>query len=129
MDISELEDIFQQAASVESKLPDKERRKLEMKCGWPDYLYDLDDKKDQEMEPVKLALTSKQIGIMEKAHKWLNFLGMRKDKRTITGKRIIWARANGFSYRDIAFQAGVPPKTCENWYKADLKRILFKINL
>lgn len=128
MDFEELEDLFQQAAHIERMLPDHDRRRLDAKCGWPDYLYDLDDKKDQEPEMIKLRLNSSQIALLEKVSRWLNLLGIRTDKRTVMGKKIIWARANNYSYREIAYVSGLPPKTCENWYKADMKRLLRRLN-
>lgn len=112
-----VEEIFQDAARIERMIPLRERAMLDCKSAWPDYLYDQDDKKDQEPTTIRSRPTARQIDLLEKAIKMLNLLGMRKDRRTVMGKKIIWARANGFSYREIAFIAGVPPKTCENWYK------------
>jgi hypothetical protein len=126
--VEDLEDLLQQAARIEAMLPDFDRQKLKIKGSWPDYLYDLDDRKDQEPEKMRLSATAKQLDILDDGLKYLNFLGIRNNNRTIYGKKIIWARAKGISYRKIAYIAGIPPKTCEYWYKKDLEFILKKIN-
>lgn len=125
--VAYVQDKLYEAASIEKMLTDKERRFFAVKSGWPDYLYDADDRQDQEPEFRKSRPTAKQIDLYEKVLLWLRIIGLRQDKRTIMGKKIIWARANGFSYRDIAFQAGIPPTTCEYWYKQDLNRIARRI--
>lgn len=125
--VIELRDVFDEAAKVERMLSNKELAMLNARSGWPDYLYDADDRKDQEPEDRRARPTAKQIDLLERALSWLAILGMRKDKRTVVGKKIVWARANGFSYRDIAFVCGIPPKTCENWYKQDIVILAKKV--
>lgn len=126
--LEELEDVFSQAARIERMLPDHDRVRLQARCGWPEYIYDADDRKDQEPECLKLRLTAQQISLLDKTAAWLLYLGARRTHRIITGKKIIWSRANGFSFQKIAAIAGLPPSTCKGWYKSDMQRILQRIN-
>lgn len=125
---AELESIFESAARIERLLPDHDRQRLMCRAKWPDYLYDLDDRKDQEPEEIRLRVTASQLQVLETAIYMLQLLGTRPEKRITLGKKIVWARANNFSYQQIALVAGVSPSTCERWYKSDISKILRKIN-
>lgn len=125
--VAEIISIFEEAASVEKMLPNRDRAMLDARSGWVDYVYDADDRKDQEVEFRKERPTAKQIDILNKALRWRDMLGMRKDTRTVRRKQILWARACGFSYRDIAFVVGMPPQTVQDWYKRDISFLTKKI--
>lgn len=124
-----IEDLFQQAADIEKKLPDREKKMLYAKCGWPDYLYDLDDRKDQEAEPMRVRVTGREIDFCDKVMSWLKLLGMRFDDRTIKGKQIIWAKASRFRFGEIALVSGVPPTTVKRWYRQDMVILAKKVRL
>jgi hypothetical protein len=125
--ITEVIAVLEQAASIEKLLPDKQRISLDCKASWPDYVYDADDKKDQEPTIRRPLPTAKQIDLLNKALSWLDIIGTGRDNKTISRKRIIWAKSNKFSYRDIAFISGVPPSTVELWYKKDIAIIANKV--
>jgi len=125
----EIADIFEEAAIAERKLPNKEKRILDCKACWPSYLYDSDDKKDQEPQVFKTPPTAKQIDSLKKAESWLMIVGMGRDSKTIIRKAIIWSKANKFSYKDIGLMAGMPPSTVELWHKKALELIARKIIL
>ena len=127
--ISCIDDLLQEAAAIEKKLPDRDRRMLDSKSGWCDYVYDEDDRKDQEPESVRMRLSAAQIALLDRVQRMINFLGLRHDVRTVVGKKILWARACGASYRDIAFMSGKPPSTCERWCKSDLRKIAMRVVL
>lgn len=122
-------DLFERAMAIDRKLPDKEKRMLGARSGWPDYVYDTDDRKDQEPENMRVRLTAAQIDTLDEAQRLLNILGMMIDNRTIVGKKIIRAKACKVSYRDIGIAAHMSPKTVENWHKKDLRRIAVKVIL
>lgn len=128
MQIGELEGIFSEAARIEKLLTDPHRVLIEGKPRWPDYPYDKEDRKHWiEAERCHIKITGKQIDFLDKTLEWLQLLGKDLSKRTIYGKKIIWARANGFSYREIAGIAGMPPKTVEFWYKRDIAILASKV--
>lgn len=127
--IANIEIALEAAARIERMMSDTHKGLLEAKAHWPDYLYDQDDRKDQEPEAPKSKPTAKDIDLYERVMGWLRLLGMGIDNRTVMGKRVIWARANNYSYRQIAFMAGIPPKTCENWYKHDIRVLAGRVSL
>ena len=124
-----VENMFSTAASIDRRLPDKERRLLHVACGWPDYLYDQDDRKDQEAEKIKLRITGKEIDLYDKVVAWLNVLGIERDRIIILRKRIVWAKAKGYSYRKISAVSGYSHVTMESWYKRDVAIIAGKVDI
>lgn len=125
-----LEDLFARAAITAKHLPFRDRQLLKAKTSAFDYLYDMDDRKDWEDVPIRLRPTQKDIDLLDQVGKWLNaYLGVRTDKRTVAGKRIIWARACGFSYRDVNKATGIHYKTVEFWYKNDMRILCERVKL
>lgn len=115
-----VENMFSSAASIDRRLPDRDRQCLHVACGWPDYLYDQDDRKDQEAEKIKLRITGKEIDLYDKVVAWLNILGLERDRIIILRKRIVWAKAKGYSYRKINATTGYSHMTIQRWYERDI---------
>ena len=92
--IAELEQDFKDAADTERRLSAGDKKHLHYKCNWPDYLYTPKERAGWcEPDPVRIRPTAADISHLDKMIKLLNKLGTRRDKRTVSGKKIIWLRA------------------------------------
>jgi hypothetical protein len=120
--------LFEEAASVERLLPNKERSMLRAKCGWPEYIYEYKERQGWlDQERIRATITAQQIDALDAAITLLNLLGVQRDSRVIAGKKIIWARANRASFRTIASVVGIPPTTVKRWYEQDIHIIFSRM--
>lgn len=122
--VDDLKFILIKAAETEKKLRNDKPRNA--RSSWPDHAYDLDDKKDWQYTPTRSSATAEDVKLLDCCVDLLKFLGMSNNTRLTTGKKIIWAKAHGFSFRKIAFVVGKDPTTCRRWYNYDIDR-LFKM--
>ena len=122
MDVNDLEEILSKAADIEKRIPDKTLSMMMARSGWPEYLYDIEDRKhwmDKGMR-IKRIVTSQEQSFYDKTYPLLNVLGMEKNKRTVAGKKIIWSKAHGNSDRKTSFLVGLSPPTIKCWYEIDI---------
>jgi hypothetical protein len=125
--VVELKNLLERAAEIRKRIPDRERAMLHARSGWPEYRYELEDLKHQEFQPMRFRPSGEEIDLLDRAEAWVNMLGTDREQRTLRGKQIIWAKACQFSFYDCAHITGIPPKTCENWYKMDIQKLAEKL--
>ena len=122
MEIAELEALLIHAVDVEKRLKDNSRYRMDAHSGMPEHLYEAEDRKHwmDNFFTVHNPPTAKEISLLDRASEIIRSLGDKRDKRTVVGKRIIWQRSNGVSYRRIAWRVGVTPPTVKAWYEQDI---------
>jgi hypothetical protein len=125
--IINLEALLQKAAWVESCLPENTVRRMDARSGWPEYVYDADDKADHEPEYRKIRPTCQEIAEYEAVKNWLSLLGMQRDMRIVVGKHIVWKRAQGIEYGKIGEMYKIATTTVFRWYKNDITILAKKI--
>ena len=123
------------AAKTLRALPDQQRRYLTTKSNWPDYVQKYyEGSMDLEATAyVRVVPSAAEISKMDEALEWLRWISKCRHRDTGTLGRIIWARAEGFSWRDIAAMChrssgGVSHVTCVGWYKIGIVYITHRLN-
>lgn len=107
-------DVFEQirrAARTLRRLP-----RVEVKnrfCNWPDIIRSFHDAYGwNDPERPKVVPTARQLSEMDEAIRWLAWLSGFGEEYS----RILWARAEGLSWRQIATATGLCKDTCrERW--------------
>ena len=89
---------------------------------WPDYV--LDSVEAYGYGEIRLTLAPAApdaIDRLEETLGWLRWLPRE-------AQRILWSRANGFSWRKIAYFVGKAPNTCRSWHLAALHHLAARLN-
>lgn len=90
-------------------------------CNWPEIIRSFYEAYGQTAATAKVNLTSRQITEYNQVIVWLGWLPK-------LDQQILWARANGFSWREIAAQAGKSDKTCKQMAQDSVLCIYIKHN-
>jgi hypothetical protein len=89
---------------------------------WPDILRDSHEAYGYDTVRLCLAPAAPDaITRLDETLQWLRWLPR-------TAQRILWSRANGFSWRRIATFVGKSPNTCRARYLAGLHHIASRVN-
>ncbi len=89
---------------------------------WPDVLRDSHEAYGYDAVHLRLAPAAPDaITRLDETLQWLRWLPR-------AAQRILWSRANGFSWRRIASYVGKAPNTCRAWYLAGLHHIAAQVN-
>ena len=84
---------------------------------WPDVLRDSHEAYGYDAVRLRLAPAAPDaITRLDETMGWLRWLPR-------PAQRILWSRANGFSWRRIATYVGKSPNTCRAWYLSGLHHI------
>jgi len=89
---------------------------------WPDFVRD--SVEAYGYGEIHLALrpaAPDAIDRLEETLGWLRWLPRE-------AQRILWSRANGFSWRKIAYFVGKAPNTCRTWHLAALHHLAARLN-
>ena len=96
--------------------------RLPARHAWPDYV--LDSVEAYGYGEIRLTLAPAApdaIDRLEETLGWLRWLPRE-------AQRILWSRANGFSWRKIAYFVGKAPNTCRSWHLAALHHLAARLN-
>ncbi len=89
---------------------------------WPDFIHDSREAYGYAAIRVRLAPAAPDaITRLDETLIWLGWLPR-------DAQRVLWSRANGFSWRKIAYFVGKAPNTCRAWYLAALHLIATRLN-
>lgn len=89
---------------------------------WPDYIHDTREAYGYtDYKPPRAPAAPDAITRLDETLGWLRWLPR-------DAQHILWSRANGLSWRNIARFAGKAPNTCRAWYLAALHYIAVRLN-
>jgi len=106
---------FEESVSTLRKLPGA--RRLGTISYWPDIIYNERELARQAPTPIKLWATPEQITRMDETLSWLKWINQRQ-------RRLIWLRAEGARWREIACRTGFPKTSAQRYWQ----RALFVIS-
>lgn len=89
---------------------------------WPDFVHD--SVEAYGYGEIRLTLrpaAPDAIDRLDETLGWLRWLPRE-------AQRILWSRANGFSWRKIAYFVGKAPNTCRTWHLAALHHLAARLN-
>lgn len=89
-------------------------------CAWPDIIQSFFDAYGYTPARLKIVPTARQLSEMDEVIGWLSWLSRAMDADAM---RIVWARAEGNSWRRIARIAGKPPNACRERFRTAVAEI------
>ncbi len=117
---SEIEARIEEAVETLKRVPVPDIRRSVTK--WPGFVHDAHEAYGYgEFRPPRSPAAPDAIGRLDVTLGWLRWLPK-------PAQRILWSRANGFSWRKIARFVGKAPNTCRAWYLAALHYIVGRLN-
>ncbi len=109
-----------EAVDTLKRLPEKQIRRQVTKC--PQFVRASHEAYGYAAAGVRLAPAPPEaITRMDETLDWFRLLPR-------DAQRIMWSRANGFSWRRIAAFVGKSPNTCRAWYAAGLHHLAESLN-
>jgi len=111
---------FEECVSTLRKLPGD--RRLSYINYWPDIIYSPRDLAFQEPAPIKLWATPDQITRMDETLSWLHWVNQGE-------RHLIWFRAEGVSWREIACRTGFPKTSAQRYWQRALLVISRRLEL
>lgn len=122
MDTVQITDQIERATRTIKKLPRVGVRTRY--CNWPDVVQNFFDAYGYTEVTIKIIPTARQLTELDQVIDWLAWLSQFGDEYT----RIVWARAAGYSWRRIAYMAGLAPDTCKERFRIGVTAIYWKLN-
>ena len=117
---SEIEERIEEAVETLKRIPVPDIQRSVTK--WPGFVHDAHEAYGYgEFRPPRGAAAPDAISRLDETLGWLRWLPK-------PAQRILWSRANGFSWRKIARFVGKAPNTCRAWYLAALHYIAGRLN-
>jgi hypothetical protein len=139
--VEDVTDRLEQAFKTLRNMPDKERRFLSARSNWPDYVrkYYEGGIDYKSVPKIRLVPSAEDITKMDEALEWLRWITKCRHRDTATLGRIVWARAEGFSWREISWMCTperdrkhnrktISHVTCVGWYKIGIVYITDRLN-
>ena len=105
---------FEECVSTLRKLPGAHR--LNYINYWPDIIYSERELAHQAPTPIKLWATPEQITRMDETLSWLGWVNQVE-------RRLIWLRAEGARWREMARRTGFPKTSAQRYYQGGLLKI------
>ena len=118
--LSEIEARLDEAVDTLKRVPAPSIRRRVTR--WPDFVRDSYEAYGYGEIRLTLAPAAPDaIDRMDETLGWLRWLPR-------DAQRILWSRANGFSWRKIAHFVGKAPNTCRTWHLAALHHLAARLN-
>ena len=119
LDMLEIFNQIERAAKTERRL--KPVTVTNLFCNWPDIIRSFYEAYGQTAARATINLTNTQVSEYDRAILWMQWLPK-------LDQQILWARALGFSWKQIAAQAGKSDKTCKQRAQDSILCIYIKHN-